>query len=106
MIGMMFAVRRETRADATAVAIQGGIAVRVLLSSMVVGVLYLLSAYAAGFFGISRGPHNLAWMLGIPMLIAWMGKPSLLGFALRIPLALTGFVCLVILSMTLQIPLD
>ena len=106
MIGMAYAVHRETRPDATDAAIHGGIAVRVLLSSITVGVLYLLSAYVVGFFGISRGPHNFAWMLGIPLVVAWIGKPGPLGCALGLPLAFTGFVCLVIISMTLQIPLD
>lgn len=82
------------------------IALRAVMSSMIVGVLYLVAIYTTGFFGVSRGPHNLVWMLGIPAAIGWMNHPKLRGVAFGAPLALTGFVCLIIISLSLQIPLD
>jgi heme/copper-type cytochrome/quinol oxidase subunit 2 len=105
MTAMAVIAHREQQPETTS-SIPGWIAVRVLLSSVVVAVLYILATYTIGFFGMSRGPHNLVWLLGIPVLVAWMGKPNLRGLAFGFPLALTGFACLAIISLTLDIPLD
>jgi hypothetical protein len=105
MIALWVIARRERRAE-TMSSVRQWIAVRVFLSSVVVAVLYLLGIHTAGFFGVATGPHNLLWLLGIPVLIAWMGQPNRRGLALGCPLALTGFVCVIIISMTLRIPLD
>ena len=106
MIALSVIARREQRPETASRSVQRWIGVRVFLSSVVVAVLYLLGFYAAGFFGIPNGPHNLVWLLGIPTLVAWMGKPNLRGAALGCPLALTGFVCLIVIGLTLRIPLD
>jgi hypothetical protein len=106
MIGLAFTARWEARTNATAFGIQVGYGLRVLLSSIVVGVLYLLCFYTVGFFGIGGGPHNLSWAIGIPVVVAWLGKPGAFGCALGLPLAFTGFVCLLLICLVFQIPLD
>jgi hypothetical protein len=106
MIALSVIARREQRPDLRISSVHRWIGVRVFLSSVVVAVLYLLGFYTTGFFGIARGPHNLVWLLGIPVLIAWLGKPNVRGLALGCPLALSGFVSLAIISLTLRIPLD
>lgn len=105
MIALSAIARREQRPGTTTSRVQRWIGVRVFLSSVVVAVLYILGFYTSGFFSAS-GPHNLVWVLGIPVLVAWMGKPSLRGLELGCPLALLGFVCLIIISLTLRIPID
>jgi hypothetical protein len=106
MLSMMMIARSEQRQDATVGALRRAFALRALISSLVVGVLYLLATYAAGYVGASRGLHNLVWLAGIPVVVAWIGKPSWVGLALGVPLAITGFACLILISVTLQIPLD
>jgi MFS family permease len=106
MIALSVIARREQRPETTTSNLRRLIVVRAFLSSVIVALLYILAAYTTGFFGIPGGPHNLVWLLGIPVLVAWMGKPSLFGFALGFPLAITGFVCVMIISLTLRIPLD
>jgi hypothetical protein len=105
MILLSVIARREQRVETAMSSLWRWIIARAVLSSVIIGVLYILGAYMTGFFGIPGGPHNLAWLIGIPVIVAWMGKPSLRGLALGFPLALTGFICLIIISLTLRIPL-
>lgn len=82
-----------------------GVIAQAVLSSFMVGLLYILAVYVTGFAGYV-GPANLVWMAGIPMAVGFMARPRLSGLALGVPLALGGWVCLGIISMTVGIPLD
>jgi hypothetical protein len=106
MIVMSVIAHWAQRPETTATDLCRGVIARAVLSSVVVGVLYILAAYTTGFFGIPGGSHNLIWILGIPALVAWMGKPTLLGWILGAPLVFTGSACVVVISLTLNIPLD
>ena len=106
MIALSVIARREQRPETAPTIVRRWIGVRALLSSLVVAVLYLLCIPAVSYFGVARGPHNLVWLLGIPMLVAWMGRPSLRGLALGLPLAVTGFACLIVICVNLELPLD
>ena len=77
-----------------------------LLGSFMVGVLYILAAYAVGFKGYI-GPGNLLWFFGVPAAIAFMIRPSLLqGLVWTLPLLIGGWVCMAIISVSVGIPLD
>ena len=106
MVTLSVIARREERLETSASSLHRFIIVRAALSSLVVGVLYTLIAYTIGLLRIPGGPHNLSWGLGIPVVVAWMGKPSLRGLKLGCPLALTGFACFIIIGLTLGMPLD
>jgi len=106
MFSMMKIAGWEQRQGTPPGALRRAIAARALLSSAVVGILYLLAAYAVGYIGASTGPHNLVWLAGIPLAVAWAGKPGPLGLVLAVPLAFAGFLCLILISVLFQIPLD
>jgi hypothetical protein len=79
--------------------------VRAVLACLMVGVLYILGAYATGFVSY-LGPRNLLWMLGVPAAIALMCWPRPIGALMTLPLAIGGWIALAILSIGLGIQLD
>lgn len=78
---------------------------RAVFACMTVGVLYILASYVAGFVGY-RGPANLIWMAGIPVLIALTHAPRLAALLISFPLFIGGWVAMAVIGMTVGIPLD
>jgi hypothetical protein len=78
---------------------------RTAVASFMVAVLYLLAIYACGYVGY-MGPRNLVWYLGIPVLVALIEYPRPAGALLGVPLAITGSLCVALISLTVGIPLD
>ena len=71
-----------------------------------VGILYILAAYAVGYVGY-LGAKNAIWFVGVPMAVALIQQPRPTRALLwTFPLLLGGWVCMGILSMTVGIPLD
>lgn len=76
-----------------------------LLACLMVGVLYILAAYATGFIGY-LGPANMLWMIGVPAVIAILTWPRLTGLLMALPVGIGGWLMLAVISMTVGIPLD
>jgi hypothetical protein len=77
-----------------------------IVGAFMVGVLYILAAYAVGYVGY-RGTWNAAWLVGIPMMVAFIQTPRLPhAFLWIFPLLVGGWLCMGVLSMTVGIPLD
>jgi len=104
MLVLSFVSRWEARATGTSRS--WAIAVRFALSSWVVGVLYIPAIYAIAYFRVPGGPHNLLWMLGIPMAVGLMGWPRRSGLAWGMALTISGWFCLWLVSLTVDVPLD
>jgi hypothetical protein len=80
-------------------------AARTVVASFMVSVLYFLAVYAFGYLGY-LGPLNLIPGLGIPVLVGLLEYPRPAGALLGIPLAITGFLCTALISLTVGIALD
>jgi hypothetical protein len=77
-----------------------------VLGSFMVGVLYILAAYAVGYEGY-LGPRNALWFVGLPLAVALVQQSRLQRAILwTFPLLLGGWVWMAVLSMTVGIPLD
>ena len=77
-----------------------------VLGSLMVGVLYIVAAYATGYVGYI-GPRNALWFVGVPMAVALIQqeRPSR-ALLWTFPLLLGGWLSMGILSITVGIPLD
>ena len=104
-VTLLFVRQRNAERQEKRILSRVGVA-QAVLGSFMVGVLYILAAYAVGYVGY-RGPANALWFIGIPMAVAVMQKPSIQSALLwTIPLLLGGWLSMGILSMTIGIPLD
>ena len=75
---------------------------RPLSAALLVGIIYILVIYIAGFFGY-RGPLVMVAWLGAAMLVSLMHLPNRNGLILAIPLAIAGFGAAAVVSMVMGI---
>ena len=81
----------------------GRFVVLFLTGSILVGALYFLIVTA---ISPRPGPLNLLWMLGPPLVVGLLFQPRLVGLALSLPLAVTGWLWFAVAAFSFQIPLD
>lgn len=74
-------------------------------AALLVGSIYILIIYIAGFFGY-KGPLILIAWLGAAVLVSLMYFPNRNGLILAIPLAIVGFGAAAIISMVMGIGWD
>jgi hypothetical protein len=82
-----------------------GESIKLVLGSLMVGVLYILAAYLTGFIGYV-GPANLLWVIGVPAVIAIITWPRPIGIPMALPVGIGGWIALIAICMTVGIPLD
>ncbi|WP_312219340.1 hypothetical protein [Sphingobium yanoikuyae] len=80
-------------------------AVRAFLAAILVGVIYILTIYAAGFYGYQGSLILVSW-LEISLLVSLMNVPNRSGVILAVPLTVAGFGSAAIISMLMDIPWD
>lgn len=78
---------------------------RAFSAALLVGVMYILTVYIAGFFGY-RGAWILVSWLIISILVSLMSVSNRSGFILAVPLTVVGFGSAAIISMVMGIAWD
>lgn len=84
---------------------RASIVIRGVIAVLIVGVIDIITVYAAGFLGYI-GPLVLLSWLAVALLVSMMNAPGRAAFILAVPLTVMGFGAAAILSMTLGIPWD
>jgi hypothetical protein len=106
LIGVVISISAMTLASWKAGAYARLWAVFSMLSaSFLVGVLYILTIYVAGYFGY-RGPLSLVAWIGISVGVGLMYAPNRSGLILAVPLTPAGFIVAGVTSMIVGIPWD
>lgn len=78
---------------------------RAFLAALLVGVMYILTIYIAGFVGYQGTLILVSWLI-ISILVSLMSVSNRSGFILAVPLTVVGFGSAAIISMVLGIAWD
>jgi len=78
---------------------------RLLLASLMTGVLYILAVYGTGFLGYV-GPANFLWMAGVPTVMALITWPRPRGVLFAVPVGIGGWIATIAICIAVGIPLD